>query len=1180
MLKYVGFSPHLSRFRSVAKRRKNGFSLIITLMMMMLLATLALGLLSLSTITLRQSASGTAMVTARNNARLALMLALGELQKQAGPDQRVTAAADIAAADRGERLPAGATPQNNTSVNGDAKGLSKVQNGTRYWTGVWKNKNVTNPEIEIYTKTPSPELVKWLISGNEMATPTTAINPGSPIAALNASGKVGDPKKAVILVGKNSVGDAGTVYSGANDPNVVHYVSAPLVDVNTGKGSNKVSGRYGWWVGDEGVKARINQPANTGTLTYANLPTVRRGWETTALNQYPVPTGGADSVLGRVVTLSQAELLASQYKDGASGPLGQIFHAATPDSYNVLADTVAGGLRLDLSAYLESLPSSPVPNVPNPPLAGKNILPVSVTSTNMKGPKWDRLKEFKDLYGSLSGGRLVCKPATKPEEYAIAPVVVDFRVLLGARLEASAGSYKTHSCGKIAIALANPYSVPLKWNNGLDIEVKCEMPTTSYRPSCIWGAAGQPAFLPANSSDPAVFNNTIFRIPAGEIPAGEAKAYTLASAASRPVGSTAQTVVNMGPLDSSDATNFEICMMQQFNNASSANVSMDVRETWITSQLCVELRPAGSTDILRRIERFELDNANFSATQRAITPAIAAVMTKPFPLMHYSFQLSQSTNRYDQILPLSPSGQMGLRSSTMRTFADFNMQATRFRKPITSYNPPPYFMESTDSISTLPFSSTGPGGDTGSNFAKNLAVSPIGWGASPFTSKKVVLFSPPQTLASLAQFQHADLTGDDTFASVGHQPGNAVGNSYASPFLKRSLVKENRTDYTVVANGGSTSATTAQGNYYDISHLLNTALWDGYYFSTIPRSGAAMDPLNKGIVKTGGAGDRSPELLDGLKSAGHVLANGGFNINCTEKDAWKALLAGSKYLSHPAGGTSTEALYPRSLEQPTAGASQPTGDGDDSLSGFRRLTDAQIDTIATEIVKQVRLRGPFVSVSQFVNRALVGLGTDGLDPKTIVSRSGALQSALDLGGANIKPDGSASVFKNIVVANDRLNLQVENGAPRADMAGGKSTGMSNTANDWATSSQDLNPGTVASIVSDRSLLTDSGLRAEQGFRSTGIPGWVTQADVLQVIGSSISARSDTFKIRAYGEAVDGESGNTVARAWCEAVVQRMPLYVDASNAASDRGPVLTATNRTFGRQFAIVSFRWLSPDEI
>ncbi|MBJ7397004.1 MAG: hypothetical protein JHC76_13275, partial [Akkermansiaceae bacterium] len=75
----------------------NGFALIVTLSLMILLTVIAVGLLSLSSITLRASAQGAAIQTARANARMAMMLALGELQNTLGPDQRATARSEMLA---------------------------------------------------------------------------------------------------------------------------------------------------------------------------------------------------------------------------------------------------------------------------------------------------------------------------------------------------------------------------------------------------------------------------------------------------------------------------------------------------------------------------------------------------------------------------------------------------------------------------------------------------------------------------------------------------------------------------------------------------------------------------------------------------------------------------------------------------------------------------------------------------------------------------------------------------------------------------------------------------------------------------------------------------------------------------------------------------------------------------
>jgi hypothetical protein len=102
---------------------------------------------------------------------------------------------------------------------------------------------------------------------------------------------------------------------------------------------------------------------------------------------------------------------------------------------------------------------------------------------------------------------------------------------------------------------------------------------------------------------------------------------------------------------------------------------------------------------------------------------------------------------------------------------------------------------------------------------------------------------------------------------------------------------------------------------------------------------------------------------------------------------------------------------------------------------------------------------------------------------------------------------------------------------------------------------------------------------------------VIQSDLLRPIANTLAVRDDTFRIRAYGESLDA-NGNVLARAWCEAVVQRVPDYSDPTNDPSvparqmsatgefTDNPALTATNRLFGRKFMIESFRWLNGSEI
>jgi hypothetical protein len=127
--------------------------------------------------------------------------------------------------------------------------------------------------------------------------------------------------------------------------------------------------------------------------------------------------------------------------------------------------------------------------------------------------------------------------------------------------------------------------------------------------------------------------------------------------------------------------------------------------------------------------------------------------------------------------------------------------------------------------------------------------------------------------------------------------------------------------------------------------------------------------------------------------------------------------------------------------------------------------------------------------------------------------------------------------------------------------------------------------------------------AVNGSRLAGIPGYVIQSDLLKPIANTLTVRDDTFRIRAYGETLDLD-GNVIARAWCEAIVQRLPEYLDPSNDAHEPAfkyvgappavgnfdpgwdgefvpnDQLSATNKEFGRKFIIKSFRWLNPDEV
>ena len=118
--------------------------------------------------------------------------------------------------------------------------------------------------------------------------------------------------------------------------------------------------------------------------------------------------------------------------------------------------------------------------------------------------------------------------------------------------------------------------------------------------------------------------------------------------------------------------------------------------------------------------------------------------------------------------------------------------------------------------------------------------------------------------------------------------------------------------------------------------------------------------------------------------------------------------------------------------------------------------------------------------------------------------------------------------------------------------------------------------------------------ASIGNSSEGLPGWPRQADLLRRLAPIMSVRDETFTVRSLGEVMTADG---TARAWCEAVYQRLPEYVDPriepwkapmgdfipvggiypENPAK---PYPYMANAVFGRRLKLVSFRWLRADEI
>lgn len=144
-----------------------------------------------------------------------------------------------------------------------------------------------------------------------------------------------------------------------------------------------------------------------------------------------------------------------------------------------------------------------------------------------------------------------------------------------------------------------------------------------------------------------------------------------------------------------------------------------------------------------------------------------------------------------------------------------------------------------------------------------------------------------------------------------------------------------------------------------------------------------------------------------------------------------------------------------------------------------------------------------------------------------------------------------------------------------DLATAVVTAIKTRGRPYPTLAAFVNAGVITDAIASVSTI-NTGLTAYS-------PGWLSQADVLTAIAPFITPRSDTFLVRAYGDVRNPATGAIDGRAWCEALVQRLPDLTEPATGTLDAAvdPLAPpAAKYPFGRQFKLISFRWLSPSDI
>ena len=336
---------------------------------------------------------------ARLNGIVSLRLAIAHTQQEAGPDRRATGRADL------------------TQPDVVASSLRNPM-----WTGIWNTQRPNQPP-------------HWLISGRD--------DQAAGIQMLSLAGENDYPTSTwapwqadyspttnlIPLVGAGSAGPAET-YAAENDargftkPNGL--VSLPKITL-----PDDSFGKYAYWVGDEGIKARFNL-FDTRTTDIANSLGNMLA-QRNPLNPGLAPLKGfekfaADDSLARSTTIANLRNLTgfNEGKDSVTNSK-RLFHDLSTTTTGVLADSYHGGLKRDLSlafelddgafnltefgAGLANAAATGTANGVEPvamrvPIDGRSIFttPVFNRTTNegeVRGPTWWALRDYHRLYKQI-----------------------------------------------------------------------------------------------------------------------------------------------------------------------------------------------------------------------------------------------------------------------------------------------------------------------------------------------------------------------------------------------------------------------------------------------------------------------------------------------------------------------------------------------------------------------------------------------------------------------------------------------------------------------------------------------------------------------------------------------------------------------------------------------------------
>lgn len=1104
-----------------SQRPPRGFALVVTLLLMILLMIIAVGFLDLSTVSLRSSSHEMAQVTAEANARMALILAIGELQKEMGPDQRISA------------------PGGQLLEEGD-------KSARNHWTGVYESWPADSESR------PNPVFRRWLISGKEsVVTSRQSVIDGASLAA-----------KSIILV-------PGDKHS---DP-----IEAGLVST--------ANGSYAWWVADENTKAKLG--GRVEDTPEADVSVAR---------MQSSPRASHEVFLGDTITRDAPEfdrLVSNNTVALLGNSTSPTFHHLTSSATGLLTNVRSGGLRKDLSFYLEKTyaqaDDAPLYTAGSTP--GINFLelwrdynvwseieyPISPPQHQDKKAMPSGVPTLVSLAGAnalASNPFLYYRTVTKLQMTLICSLIAEKITISGS------DDYKLFLVVDPVYSIWNPFNIPIQFSKSSYTSFKTWSFPYNLKLSLKGGPGGdkfvEKSMRTIMGAGGNFLNAEIGRLEPVTMRPGEVQVQS--QGFKQPIRTLGGSKYHDNTLgwDFGGGYKFEYIYETDATKRNGTHIitySLSPNDTmnssfglYLSSHHLGRADDPSSSSDWKLIGGYNIDSSwvrqgpAIRATRfPSIFPSIpedpSAAKTiaqlasgDKWPICVFTLGLrAENDSDFDAI---SAPDQPGTRS-TARFLQRVNPKSLwldmfNLDPALVRASPLQVGMRRLNGLGALGVECDSTGlGYFGGSFGSNQGVSYL-----------VTHHVPTKPIHSLGALQHSLADGSlfrpynpDSYGAQQLLPSlsHPIANSYASPVIAPDKIR--------TTLGGRNAA--------DHSYLANLALWDDWFFSSVcPAtvsayknkstaqseqrsrlekflSGKSKLPNPRMLPAAANPTEAVEKIFTGsepvadahLHTAALMFVDGAFNVNSVSVSAWKSVLSGLKGEDVPVRQTPSTTKTPQLVSTtgtPVPGLLVSSGQeipanslnnpkNPEQWTGFRTLTDKQIDELAKAIVKQVRLRGPFTSMADFINRR------PGNDKD--MALSGALQSALD--------DPATSINEGF-----------------------------------------RNAGRFLSTVTAGFEFPE----AEQGIKAIGAPGCVKQGDLLTPLAPLISVRGDTFLIRSYGDARD-KSGKIIARAWHEAVVQRVPEYVDPSEPPDLTGRPRSNANIAFGRRFQIISTRWLAPNE-